>query len=169
MLRCKIFAAFSLRQISIAVNMNRTNIVAKQVAELAGRQTASVFFGLKAQAVGSTSATTCAFSDVHELCVRCVYPNVTGVAEITQVANSRGDKYRVVNGTALYADINNLAVGTYVVTVSGIYGSVPFESKVVIVVGSNEQHADVTGLSSFNAEVPEVMYIETPATPTKQE
>lgn len=147
--------------------MERTNVVAKQVQELAGRKTASVLFGLKAQAVGSTSATTCSFAAVQELRVTCVHPNVTGVCAVTETPNAQGDKYRVVNGTALYVDLTDLVEGTYIVTVSGIYGSVPFESKVVIVVNSNDQHKDVTSISSIVAAVPEVMYIETPATPTK--
>lgn len=146
----------------------KTNFVAKQVSDLAGRKGTSIKFALRSLVVGSTSATACSFSDVQDLRVRCVYPDTTGVAELTTMENSKGDRYGTTgNGTALFVYLYGLRAGSYIVTVSGVYGSVPFESKVVIVVGGNEQHTDVTSLSSFNAEVPEVMYIETPATPTE--
>lgn len=145
--------------------MKKSNYVAKQAYDLAGRQNASITFKLLASPVGSSSTLACKWANVQELRVTCVRPNVSGVCEVTDVTNYQGDRYIITGETALYCSITNLTEGTFVVTVSGIYGSTPFESKVVIVVRPNEQHADVSGISSVIAEMPIVEYIETPATP----
>ena len=141
------------------------NYVAKQVYDLAGRQNASVLFKLSARAVGSTSTIACNLADVDDLRVTCVRPNVSGVCEVTDKTNYQGDKYVITGDTALYCNITNLIEGSFIVTISGSYGSIPFKSSVVIVVKPNEQHTDISGISSVIAEIPVVEYIETPATP----
>lgn len=143
-----------------------SNYVAKQVSDLAGRKNMSVLFKLSARAVGATSTIACDFADVNDLRVTCVRPNVSGVCEVTGVPNYQGDKYTITGGTALYCNITDLIEGTYIVTTSGTYGSVYFESKVVVVIRPNEQHTDISGIASVIAEVPIIEYIETPATPT---
>lgn len=145
----------------------KTNFVAGQVSELAGRAKLTMLFKLLAKVAGSTSGSYRLLSAADDVRVTCVYPNTTGVAELGMKANSRGDYWDAVSDGAFACNLHNLDVGTYVATLSGTYGSVPFESKVVIVVRPNESHTDVSGISSVVAEVPVIEYIETPATPTE--